>query len=154
MRRCPRRPIARPVQSYAIRLTLASSRFRVRHPLVQTLRALRRQPARAQAVVLVGRSMRNRGQAFVSATTSGAWRAALRHRILLTSKEKQTSQHGHDVEEMLAQVSPVRHVDSNSNFNSQREFVTRSSTGFPWKLGMGIGLKEGPSEALRFDDHS
>jgi MoxR-like ATPase len=79
-------PIARPVQAYAIRLTLAS------HPtspyattLVKRYVRYGASPRAAQALVLAGKIQAlNRGQAFVSIDDiRGAALPALRHRILL-----------------------------------------------------------------------
>src|SRR3954449_3444963 len=79
-------PIARPVQSYAIRLTLGShptSPYAT--PLVTKYVRYGASPRAAQALVLAGKiSAINRGQAFVSIDDiRAAALPALRHRILL-----------------------------------------------------------------------
>ena len=87
MRRVARSvPIARPVQAYAIRLTLAShpgSSYAT--PLVNKYVRYGASPRAAQALVLGGKIQAlNRGQAFVSTDDIRAFALpALRHRILL-----------------------------------------------------------------------
>ncbi len=87
MRRVARAvPIARPVQAYAIRLTLAShpgSPYAT--PLVNKYVRYGASPRAAQALVLAGKiHALNRGQAFVSTDDIRAFALpALRHRILL-----------------------------------------------------------------------
>ena len=78
--------IARPVQAYAIRLTLAShpgSSYAT--PLVNKYVRYGASPRAAQALVLGGKIQAlNRGQAFVSTDDIRAFALpALRHRILL-----------------------------------------------------------------------
>src|SRR5688572_16393352 len=79
-------PIARPVQAYAIRLTLAShptSEYAT--PLVKRYVRYGASPRAAQALVLAAKIQAiNRGQAFVSIDDiRGVGLPALRHRILL-----------------------------------------------------------------------
>ena len=79
-------PIARPVQAYAIRLTLGShpdSPYAT--PLVKRYVRYGASPRAAQALVLGGKIQAiNRGQAFVSIDDiRSAALPALRHRILL-----------------------------------------------------------------------
>jgi MoxR-like ATPase len=111
MRRVARAvPIARPVQAYAIRLTLGS------HPdspyataLVKRYVRYGASPRAAQALVLAGKIQAlNRGQAFVSADDIRSMALpALRHRILLNF-EGEADEVDTDaiVEELLAQVAP------------------------------------------------
>jgi MoxR-like ATPase len=78
--------IARPVQSYAIRLTLASHpQSPYATPLVNKYVRYGASPRAAQALVLAGKiHALNRGQAFVSVDDIRAFALpALRHRILL-----------------------------------------------------------------------
>jgi MoxR-like ATPase len=102
-------PIARPVQAYAIRLTLSS------HPSSPYATALVKRyvrygasPRAAQALVLAGKIQAlNRGQAFVSVEDiRSAALPALRHRLLLNF-EGEADEVSTDtiVEELLAQVS-------------------------------------------------
>jgi MoxR-like ATPase len=87
MRRVARAiPIARPVQAYAIRLTLAShpdSPYAT--PLVKRYVKYGASPRAAQTLVLAGKiAALNRGQAFVSVQDIREYaRPALRHRLLL-----------------------------------------------------------------------
>jgi MoxR-like ATPase len=102
-------PIARPVQAYAIRLTLSShpdSPYAT--PLVKRYVRYGASPRAAQALVLAGKIQAlNRGHAFVSIedVRSMAF-AALRHRILLNF-EGEADEVSTDtiVQEMLAQVA-------------------------------------------------
>jgi MoxR-like ATPase len=102
-------PIARPVQAYAIRLTLGShptSPYAT--PLVRRYVRYGASPRAAQALVLAGKIQAlNRGQAFVSIDDiRGAALPALRHRILLNF-EGEADEVNTDtiVEELLAQVA-------------------------------------------------
>jgi MoxR-like ATPase len=102
-------PIARPVQSYAIRLTLAShpdSPYAT--PLVKRYVRYGASPRAAQALVLAGKiHALVHGQTFVSVDDiQSAALPALRHRILLNF-EGEADEVSTDtiVEEMLAQVS-------------------------------------------------
>ena len=110
MRRIARSvPIARPVQGYAIRLTLGShptSPYAT--PLVKRYVRYGASPRAAQALVLAGKiHALNRGQAFVSVDDirSGAL-PALRHRLLLNF-EGEADEVNTDtiVEELLASVA-------------------------------------------------
>jgi MoxR-like ATPase len=87
MRRVARAvPIARPVQAYAIRLTLASHPDSpYAGPLVKRYVRYGASPRAAQTLVLAGKILAlNRGQAFVSIDDIRALAlAALRHRLLL-----------------------------------------------------------------------
>jgi MoxR-like ATPase len=79
-------PIARPVQGYAIRLTLASHpNSEYATPLVKRYVRYGASPRAAQALVLAGKiGALNRGQAFVSVEDiRAAALPALRHRLLL-----------------------------------------------------------------------
>ena len=102
-------PIARPVQAYAIRLTLAShpgSNYAT--PLVTRYVRYGASPRAAQALVLAAKiHALNNGQAFVSVDDiRSAAMPALRHRILLNF-EGEADEVSTDtiVTEMLAQVS-------------------------------------------------
>ncbi|MGH9373436.1 MAG: AAA family ATPase, partial [Vicinamibacterales bacterium] len=102
-------PIARPVQAYAIRLTLGShpaSPYAT--PLVRRYVRYGASPRAAQALVLAGKIQAlNRGQAFVAIDDiRGAALAALRHRILLNF-EGEADEVSTDtiVDELLAQVA-------------------------------------------------
>ncbi|MEP6918159.1 MAG: MoxR family ATPase [Acidobacteriota bacterium] len=102
-------PIARPVQAYAIRMTLAShpaSPYAT--PLVKRYVRYGASPRAAQALVLAGKiSALNRGQAFVSIDDiRGAALPALRHRILLNF-EGEADEVNTDaiVDELLASVA-------------------------------------------------
>jgi MoxR-like ATPase len=103
-------PIARPVQAYAIRLTLGShptSPYAT--PLVKRYVRYGASPRAAQALVLGGKiSALNRGQAFVSVEDIRAVALqALRHRILLNF-EGEADEVNTDtiVNELLASVAP------------------------------------------------
>jgi MoxR-like ATPase len=79
-------PIARPVQAYAIRLTLASHpNSPYATPLVKKYVRYGARPRAAQTLVLAGKIVAlNRGQAFVSVDDiRGVALPALRHRLLL-----------------------------------------------------------------------
>jgi MoxR-like ATPase len=101
-------PIARPVQSYAIRLTLAShpaSPYAT--PLVKKYVRYGASPRAAQTLVLAGKIIAlNRGQAFVSIDDIRALALpSLRHRLLLNF-EGEADEVNTDtiIEEMLASV--------------------------------------------------
>jgi MoxR-like ATPase len=101
-------PIARPVQSYAIRLTLAShptSPYAT--PLVKKYVRYGASPRAAQTLVLAGKIVAlNRGQAFVSIEDIRALALpSLRHRLLLNF-EGEADEVNTDtiIEEMLASV--------------------------------------------------
>ncbi len=101
-------PVARPVQAYAIRLTLAShpdSPYAT--PLVKKYVRYGASPRAAQALVLAGKiTALNRGQAFVSIDDIRALALpALRHRLLLNF-EGEADEVNSDtiVEEMLRTV--------------------------------------------------
>jgi MoxR-like ATPase len=101
-------PIARPVQSYAIRLTLAShptSPYAT--PLVKKYVRYGASPRAAQTLVLAGKIIAlNRGQAFVSVEDIRALALpSLRHRLLLNF-EGEADEVNTDaiIEEMLASV--------------------------------------------------
>ena len=102
-------PIARPVQAYAIRLTLAthaSSPYAT--PLVKKYVRYGASPRAAQALVLAGKiHALRRNQAFVSVEDIRAVALpALRHRVLLNF-EGEAEQINTDaiVEELLSAVS-------------------------------------------------
>jgi MoxR-like ATPase len=102
-------PIARPVQSYAIRLTLASHpESPYATPLVKRYVRYGASPRAAQALVLAGKiHALTRGQAFVSVDDIRAHAlAALRHRLLLNF-EGEAEQINSDsiVNEMLTAVA-------------------------------------------------
>jgi MoxR-like ATPase len=103
-------PIARPVQAYAIRLTLGShpgSQYAT--PLVKRYVRYGASPRAAQALVLAGKIRAlQRGQAFVSIDDIRSHALpALRHRILLNF-EGEADEVNTDtiVNELLAHVSP------------------------------------------------
>jgi MoxR-like ATPase len=103
-------PIARPVQAYAIRLTLGSHpNSPYATPLVKRYVRYGASPRAAQALVLGGKiSALNRGQAFVSVEDIRAVALpALRHRILLNF-EGEADEVNTDaiVDELLASVAP------------------------------------------------
>ncbi|MDQ3346445.1 MAG: MoxR family ATPase [Acidobacteriota bacterium] len=110
MRRVARAvPIARPVQAYAIRLTLGThptSPYAA--PLVKQYVRYGASPRAAQAIVLAAKIQAlNRGQAFVSiADVRGVALPALRHRILLNF-EGEADEVSTDtiVQELLASVA-------------------------------------------------
>ena len=101
-------PIARPVQAYAIRLTLAShpsSPYAT--PLVKKYVRYGASPRAAQTLVLAGKIVAlNRGQAFVSVDDIRAVALpALRHRLLLKFEgEADEASTDTIVEELLANV--------------------------------------------------
>jgi MoxR-like ATPase len=110
MRRVARSvPIARPVQAYAIRLTLGShpgSPYAT--PLVTRYVRYGASPRAAQALVLAGKIQAiNRGQAFVSVDDiRSAALPALRHRILLNFEgEADEVNTDRIVDELLASVA-------------------------------------------------
>ncbi len=110
MRRVARAvPIARPVQGYAIRLTLASHpQSPYATPLVRKYVKYGASPRAAQTLVLAGKiSALNRGQAFVSNEDIRAFTLpALRHRLLLNF-EGEADEVNTDtiVEELIRSVS-------------------------------------------------
>jgi MoxR-like ATPase len=102
-------PIARPVQAYAIRLTLASHpESQYATPLVKRYVRYGASPRAAQALVLAGKIQAlQRGQAFVSVDDIRAIAMpALRHRLLLNF-EGEADEVSTDtiVSELLAQVA-------------------------------------------------
>jgi MoxR-like ATPase len=109
MRRVARAvPIARPVQAYAIRLTLASHpNSPYASPLVKKYVRYGASPRAAQTLVLAGKiNALNRGQAFVSIEDIRASAlAALRHRLLLNFEgEADETNTDTIVEELLRSV--------------------------------------------------
>ena len=108
MRRVARAvPIARPVQAYAIRLTLGTHpNSEYAPPLVRRYVRYGASPRAAQALVLAGKiHALNRGQAFVSVEDIRSMALpALRHRILLNFEgEADEIDTDRIVEELLAQ---------------------------------------------------
>jgi MoxR-like ATPase len=103
-------PVARPVQSYAIRLTMGSHpQSPYATPLVKKYVRYGASPRAAQALVLGGKIQAlNRGQAFVSIDDIRAVALpALRHRLLLNF-EGEADEVSTDaiVEELLRGIAP------------------------------------------------
>ena len=104
-------PIARPVQAYAIRLTLGThptSPYAT--PLVKRYVRYGASPRAAQAIVLAAKiHALNRGQAFVSVEDVRAVALpALRHRILLNFEgEAGRGQHRRDRARAARRTSPT-----------------------------------------------